>query len=358
MAASEVERPLAGRDGVADRPADRPGDRVPPPARPRCSTSTERRPIGSAGRTSVIDHEHASRYTADMFIAPSSVVGFFPAYHHFAIPWHDHEFYELGIVESGSGLHVGPSGSEPFRRGTVVLVPPGAGARVPQLCRDAGPQLLLPGGAGRARARLGIPGPGAAPAVQPDRRDRPQGRPSGRRAPARRARAASHARGPGGRSARCRPNVAPGPQSWSACLSRSTASRRATRPGRRQCTERPATSQLVAQACELLEHDLTAPVDARRAERTPLRRAVPSRAPVRSMRRHAPDALPRKLASRACRRAAGRRQTSPVAAIGAAVGWPDPSQFSRRFRAEFGVSPRAYRQRVRPTWPVLAAMRA
>ena len=29
-----------------------------------------------------------------------------------------------------------------------------------------------------------------------------------------------------------------------------------------------------------------------------------------------------------------------VAAIGAAVGWPDPSQFSRRFRAEFGVSPR------------------
>jgi hypothetical protein len=62
-----------------------------------------------------------------MFIAPGSVVGFFPAYHHFAIPWHDHDFYELGIVESGSGLHVGPGGSEPFRRGTVVLVPPGAG---------------------------------------------------------------------------------------------------------------------------------------------------------------------------------------------------------------------------------------
>src|SRR4029453_6637216 len=101
-----------------------------------------------------------------MFIAPGSVVGFFPAYHHFAIPWHDHDFYELGIVESGSGrhvtpsggapvrggapgpsptpghdhdfyglgivesgwgLHVSPSGSEPFRRGTVVLVPPGAG---------------------------------------------------------------------------------------------------------------------------------------------------------------------------------------------------------------------------------------
>ena len=33
----------------------------------------------------------------------------------------------------------------------------------------------------------------------------------------------------------------------------------------------------------------------------------------------------------------------PVAAIGAHVGWPDPSHFSRRFRREFGVGPRTYR---------------
>jgi AraC family L-rhamnose operon transcriptional activator RhaR len=33
----------------------------------------------------------------------------------------------------------------------------------------------------------------------------------------------------------------------------------------------------------------------------------------------------------------------PVAVIGTKVGWPDPAYFSRRFRAAFGVSPRAYR---------------
>ena len=35
----------------------------------------------------------------------------------------------------------------------------------------------------------------------------------------------------------------------------------------------------------------------------------------------------------------------PIAAIGAQVGWPDPSYFSRRFRQEFGVGARAYRVR-------------
>ena len=35
----------------------------------------------------------------------------------------------------------------------------------------------------------------------------------------------------------------------------------------------------------------------------------------------------------------------PVAAIGAQVGWSDPSHFSRRFRQEFGAGPRDYRIR-------------
>jgi AraC family L-rhamnose operon transcriptional activator RhaR len=43
--------------------------------------------------------------------------------------------------------------------------------------------------------------------------------------------------------------------------------------------------------------------------------------------------------------AAGLLVTSanPVASVGASVGWPDPSMFSRAFRRAFGVSPRAYR---------------
>jgi AraC family L-rhamnose operon transcriptional activator RhaR len=36
-----------------------------------------------------------------------------------------------------------------------------------------------------------------------------------------------------------------------------------------------------------------------------------------------------------------------VAQVGAAVGWPDPDHFSRRFREIVGLSPRRYRERVR-----------
>ena len=50
-------------------------------------------------------------------------------------------------------------------------------------------------------------------------------------------------------------------------------------------------------------------------------------------------------AERACVMLA--RTDDSVASIGAAVGWPDPAYFSRRFRAIFGMSPREYRHRQR-----------
>ena len=146
----------------------------------------------------MIDHEHASRYTADMFIAPGSVVGFFPAYHHFAIPWHDHDFYELGIVESGSGLHVGPGGSEPFRRGTVVLVPPGAGHEYRSCVEMRVLNCFFRAELDELELAWAFRDPGLRRLFNPTGVDRPQGRPSGRRAPARRARAVPDARGPGG----------------------------------------------------------------------------------------------------------------------------------------------------------------
>ncbi|MEN3284514.1 MAG: hypothetical protein V7607_5654 [Solirubrobacteraceae bacterium] len=37
------------------------------------------------------------------------------------------------------------------------------------------------------------------------------------------------------------------------------------------------------------------------------------------------------------------RSAEPVSAVGAAVGWGDPSYFSRRFKAHFGMSPTAFR---------------
>ena len=116
--------------------------------------------------------------------------------------------------------------------------------------------------------------------------------------------------------------------------------------------ERPATSQLVAQACELLEHDLTHPWTlAELSARLYVGPFHLARQFVRSV------GMPpmRYLARWRAQRAAGLLVSTDqsVAAIGAAVGWPDPSQFSRRFRAEFGVSPRAYRQHVvrrAPVW--------
>jgi AraC family L-rhamnose operon transcriptional activator RhaR len=108
---------------------------------------------------------------------------------------------------------------------------------------------------------------------------------------------------------------------------------------------RPATSQLVAQACELLERDLTHPWTlAELSARLYVGPFHLARQFVRSV------GMPpmRYLARWRAQRAAGLLVSTDqsVAAIGAAVGWPDPSQFSRRFRAEFGVSPRAYRQHV------------
>jgi AraC-like DNA-binding protein len=103
---------------------------------------------------------------------------------------------------------------------------------------------------------------------------------------------------------------------------------------------RPAT-----QACELLEGDLARPWTlAELSARLYVGPFHLARQFVRSV------GMPpmRYLARWRAQRAAGLLVSTDqsVAAIGAIVCWPDPSQFSRRFRAEFGVSPRAYRQHV------------
>ena len=43
------------------------------------------------------------------------------------VQWHEHDFYEVAVIESGSGRHVNDQGSEPIGRGTVIFIPPGVG---------------------------------------------------------------------------------------------------------------------------------------------------------------------------------------------------------------------------------------
>ena len=207
----------------------------------------------------MIDHEHASRYTADMFIAPGSVVGFFPAYHHFAIPWHDHDFYELGIVESGSGLHVGPSGSEPFRRGTVVLVPPGAGHEYRSCVEMRVLNCFFRAELDELELAWAFRDPGLRRLFNPTGVTVPKGERPVVVRPARRARAAPDARGPGGHPRAAARTSHPARELVRLLVALDClAAGDATGPGP-PVHERPATSQLVAQACELLEHDLTHP---------------------------------------------------------------------------------------------------
>jgi AraC family L-rhamnose operon transcriptional activator RhaR len=39
------------------------------------------------------------------------------------------------------------------------------------------------------------------------------------------------------------------------------------------------------------------------------------------------------------------RADYPVALVGKSIGWPDPSYFARRFKAHFGLSATAFRER-------------
>jgi len=58
-------------------------------------------------------------------IAPGSVVGLWLVEHLPVVHVHDHAFYEMALVLSGSGFHVCGDSEEPVQAGTVVFVPPG-----------------------------------------------------------------------------------------------------------------------------------------------------------------------------------------------------------------------------------------
>jgi len=68
-------------------------------------------------------------------IAPGSVVGLWTVEHLPVVHPHDHAFYEMALVLSGSGFHVCGDREEQVQAGTVVFVPPGV-AHGYRACRD------------------------------------------------------------------------------------------------------------------------------------------------------------------------------------------------------------------------------
>ena len=118
---------------------------------------------------------------------------------------------------------------------------------------------------------------------------------------------------------------------------------RCRRRGRRGA----AAPAAVATALALIEDDVAFPWTL--AELSPQTYVGPTHLArtFAQVARAAADALSLAASARNGRQSCSTRTDDPVASIGAAVGWPDPAYFSRRFRPSFGMSPREYRHRQR-----------
>ena len=276
------------------------------------------------------------------YIPEDGVVGIFRAHHYPTTPWHIHDFFELAIIECGTALHVSDRGVEPVAGGTVLFVPPGIGHEY-RLCdnvvvynclfranlaeaelmwafRDDHLSVLFDP-AHRSRGRRSDPitithlnEPEVATvigALEPIRTESPQAR----------TRAAQLA------------------HLLLALDAVATAVRKAG-----DAAEPTKLPPPVAAAVTLIEEDLAFPWTlAELSRRAYVGPAHLNRSFARSLGMPPIHYLSRIRAERAAAMLA--RTDDPVAAIGAAVGWPDPAYFSRRFRAALGVSPREYRHR-------------
>jgi len=275
-------------------------------------------------------------------IAPGSVVGLWVVDHLPVVHPHDHAFFEMALVLSGSGFHVCGDSEEPVQAGTVVFVPPGVthGYRA---CRDMEVyncffraelsefELLW---AARDDALGALFGGGRARRVEGDhiviqveqaafeqcigeldaiRHEDPSER--------------SHAR-----------------QIGHLLLALDLIARHGRRYGPTSGDRRPAIPRVVAAVLNAFDADL-----ARHWTLADLSAEVyvGSFHLAHEFKRWmgvSPMAyLARRRAERAGILLAGT--DDPIASIGRAVGWPEPAAFSRQFSKAFGVSPREFRRR-------------
>lgn len=290
------------------------------------------------------DLPHAPGYTlsADAFMDASHLVGFSIAHQPLSVFMHFHDFYELAIVTSGRGLHTTAAGEQRVERGTVVFVAPGVshGYRM-------GKDLVVYNCFIRIEAaQFDLPW-------------------------ARRDEWLGHLFGPPGVEPRLPAVVSLDEEALLACLSHLDAIRERPAEERseahdlghlllaldvlarhleRDQLERvavdPSASVLVASAIDLLDRDLQRrwTLDVLAAQLY-----VGSFHLVRQFNRWVGMPPMTYLGRRRAERAATLLSSteSSIASVGAEVGWPDPSHFSRRFRQHLGVSPRTYRAQSR-----------
>ena len=277
------------------------------------------------------------------YIPADSAVGIFRARHFPTTPWHLHDFYELAIVESGTALHLSDRGIEPVERGTVLFVPPGVGHEY-RLCMDvqvynclfrselAEAELMWafrdghlgtlfdPARAGRGRAsgpivRVELPEDGVGRVID-----------------------ALEPINVKSRDTRTRAN-----QIGRLLLALDVVAT-AAHEGSRQVEPERVVPSAVSTALALMEEDISHPWTltelSQKAYVGPTHLA---RTFARVMGLPPMHYLSRIRAERAAMMLT--RTDDPIASIGETVGWADPAYFSRRFKVEFGASPREYRHR-------------
>jgi AraC family L-rhamnose operon transcriptional activator RhaR len=290
-------------------------------------------------------HEHALQYTADQLIEDGSIVGWLPLRQMLTVQWHEHDFYEVAVIESGRGRHISDQGHEPIGRGTVIFIPPGVGhaylgcqdvrvynfffrSELDELelvwaFRDSHLRTLFnPSGFSRSKADR------ATVIVTVDERSMAKListlESMRTAAPAERTRARQLAH-------------------LLIVLDLLASAHRVSSASPSRGADAPAS---VMAALDMLEHDLGFPwtLDGLSA-----RLFVGPFHLTRLFGRYIGMPPIQYLSRRRLERAAALLSETdlPVASIGATVGMADPAYFSRRFRANFGMSPRAFRLRHR-----------
>jgi AraC-like DNA-binding protein len=281
--------------------------------------------------------------TAEPLIWHDSVVGIWPVAHFLAVPWHDHEFYEVAFVIQGTGFHFSASREAPIRRGTVIFVPPGtahgyrAGHDVVVVnclfraelaefellwaSRDDALMTLF----GRAAAQPGQTVDHVVAQLDSDTLDECIAELD-----------AIRQREPGERSHAS--------EIGHLLLALDVVARHGRYQTRTSPERRPATPRVVSAVLDLIEQDLTRHWTLADLSSEVFVGSFHLAHEFKRWVGAAPIAYAnRRRVERAAALLAGTDDS--IGAIGRAVGWPEPASFSRHFGKAFGVSPREYRRR-------------